>query len=191
MKVKPLKATVIGGLVFLVPVIILFVVMAKVFEVMGLLAAPFSAWIPVDSIGGVATANIVTVILILIICYAAGLIASLTVGQKLYRTLDEKLLLFFPRYAFVKGMTDSIGADAAQNTLQPVLVSFDDQSQIAFEVERSEGGLVTIYLPGAPDPWSGAVAHVTADRVKVLDTNFQAVVKSFRKAGVGSNVLLD
>ena len=104
--------------------------------------------------------------------------------------MDEKLLLLFPKYAFIKGMTESIAEDDTENKLKPVMVSFDDQVQIAFEVERKEGGLVTVYLPGAPDPWSGALAQVTEDRVQILDASFAKVIKVFKKAGVGANALL-
>ena len=60
----------------------------------------------------------------------------------------------------------------------------------AFEVERDDQGLVTLYISGSPDPWSGVVAHVTEDRVEVLDTNFNAVIQSLRKAARGASALL-
>lgn len=186
----PIKTTILGGLVFLIPCVIAIVLAAKAFAVMGQIAAPLSAWIPIDSIGGVATANIVTVLAILIVCFIAGRIATSLIGRRIYRSMDDKLLMLFPRYAFIKSMTETMNADAAKKTLKPVRVNFDDHSQIAFEVERSDTGLVTIYLPGSPDPWSGSVAHVTGDRIEALDANFNAVVQSLRKAGRGASQLL-
>jgi uncharacterized membrane protein len=188
--ITPIKTTILGGLVFLVPCIIVILLVAEAFKVMGLLAAPLSTWIPVDSIGGIATANIITVLAILIVCFLAGLVATSGVGRRIYRSMDDKLLMLFPRYAFVKSMTESMSADEVKKTLQPVRVTFDDHSQIAFEVERDEQGLVTVFLPGAPDPWSGSVAQVTNDRIEDLDTNFNAVVQSLRKAGRGASQLL-
>ena len=190
MNIRPLKTTIIGGLVFLVPLAILAVIIAKVFGVMKVLAEPLSAWIPVDSVGGVATANIVTVIFILAICYVAGLVASAAFGKKFYGKLDEKLQLLFPKYDFIKGMTGSLTENETGGNMKAVMVSFDDQVQIAFEVERKKGGLVTVYLPGAPDPWSGALAHVTDDRVQYLDASFAEVIKLFKKVGVGANAIL-
>ena len=188
--ITPIKTTILGGLVFLVPCIIVILLVAEVFKVMGVLAAPLSAWIPVDSIGGIATANIITVLAILVVCFLAGLVATSGMGRKAYRSMDDKLLMLFPRYAFIKSMTEGMNSDEVKNTLQPVRVTFDDHSQIAFEVERDEQGLVTVFLPGAPDPWSGSIAHVTNDRVENLDTNFNSVVQSLRKAGRGASQLL-
>jgi uncharacterized membrane protein len=187
---KAIKTTILGGLIFLVPLIIVIMLATKIFEVMGKLAAPFGSLIPVDSIGGIATANIITVLVILIVCFAAGLVATSAYGRKIYRSLDEKLLMLWPRYALVKSATESMSVDEVGQTLTPVRVNFDDQSQIVFEVERNDDGLVTVFLPGSPDPWSGTVAHVTADRVEVLDASFNTVVQCLRKAGRGAGDLL-
>ena len=184
-----IKTTILGGLVFLVPCIIIIVLVTKAFQVMGLLAAPLSAWIPVDSIGGIATANVITVLAILIVSFIAGLIPTSNTGRKVYRSMDDKLLMLFPRYAFIKSMTEGMSTEEVKKTLQPVRVNFDDHSQIAFEVERDEQGLVTVYLPGAPDPWSGSVVHVPDDRVEIFDANFNTVTKTLRKAGKGFSQL--
>ena len=39
--------------------------------------------------------------------------------------------------------------------MTPVLITLDDYEQMAFEVERTAGGKVVVYLPGAPNSWSG------------------------------------
>jgi uncharacterized membrane protein len=49
-----------------------------------------------------------------------------------------------------------------------VVVRFDDSWSIAFEIERVDDDRVAIFLPGAPDPWSGSMCVVTADRVALL-----------------------
>jgi uncharacterized membrane protein len=79
-------------------------------------------------------------------------------------------------------MTESIGS-SQESTLKPVLVRFDDLSQVAFEVESHEDDSVTVYLPGCPDPWSGSLVNMTKDRVERLDTDFVTVVKRLRTVG--------
>ena len=190
-KIAPIKTTIVGGLVFLVPCIIIIAIVGKAFEVMGLIAAPFSAWIPVDSIGGIATANVITVLAILIVCYLAGHVARSRSGKSMYQSLDDKMLTLFPRYSFIKSMTAGMSEDASSTALQPVRVNLDDQSQVAFEIERNEEGLVVLYIPGSPDPWSGAVIHVSAERVEPVSASFNDVVNSLRKVGRGAGSLFD
>ena len=67
------------------------------------------------------------------------------------------------------------GSEERRKTLKTVLVRLDDQSQIAFEVERLADGRVVVFLPGAPDPWSGASVLVDAARLTPIDLEtFQA-----------------
>lgn len=185
-----IRTMILGGVIFLVPFAIVLVIFGKVFGVSMRLAAPIADRIPVGEVAGVALAEILAVVIILVACFLAGLAAISAPGQRLYRKLDQLLLNLIPRYAFVKSMTDSLGGSDA-SVLQPVLVRFDDLAQIAFEVERGSGDLVTVYLPGSPDPWSGSVAHVSAERVDPVRGDFATVVKSLRSIGRGATALLE
>jgi uncharacterized membrane protein len=191
MNIKPIKATIWGGLLFLVPLTVAVVILGKLFGFMYQLATPFSEWIPLDSIGGIAIANIVTVILVLVISFVAGLVGTSVWGRQVQQSLEEKLLLIFPRYTFVKSVTGSMSAERANELMRPVKVRFDDNLQIAFEVERNEEGLVTVFLPGSPDPWSGSVVYFEAERIEPLSADFTSVIRSLRSAGRGSGALLD
>ena len=186
---KAVKTIVVGGLVFLVPFAVALLVLGKVYRVSMRVAEPLDGMIPIEAVGGVALANILAVAIILLACFLAGVVATRTWGKRLYGKIDEWLLNLIPRYGFVKSMTESIGGEL-DSTLRPVLVRFDDLSQIGFEVERGPGDLVTVYLPGSPDPWSGSVAQVTSDRVDALAVDFAAVIQSLRKIGRGSSELL-
>jgi uncharacterized membrane protein len=190
MTIKPIKATIWGGLLFLVPLTIAVLILGKLFGFMHRLAAPFSEWIPLDSIGGIAIANVVTLIMILAISFAAGVVGTSASGRRIRQFVEGKLLLIFPRYTFVMGLTSSMSADDVKEIMQPVRVDFDDCAQIAFAMEQTDGGLVTLFLPGSPDPWSGSVVYVSPERVKPLDADFSSVIRSLRSAGRGSRVLL-
>jgi uncharacterized membrane protein len=78
----------------------------------------------------------------------------------------------------------SSNEEAAESFL-PVLVRFDDNTQIAFEVERTVDNVV-VYLPGAPNPWSGSVAYFNVDRVKRLEMTMSQAVRNIQRIGRGS-----
>jgi uncharacterized membrane protein len=188
---KTVKTMILGGLIFLVPFAVVLLVISKVFSVSMRLAEPIADRIPIDAVAGIALANIISVAIILVVCFLAGIAAKSVLGRRLYGKLDELLLNLVPRYTFVKSMTASIGGGDDKSVLIPVLARFDDLAQIAFEVERGPGDLVTVYLPGSPDPWSGSVAHVTSDRITPLDKDFTSVIGSLRKVGRGTSALLE
>ena len=183
---KFIKTTIIGGLVFMVPVVIVVVIAGKALEIMMLVAKPLGNLIPVDSIGGVAVANVLALLGLSLLCFVAGLIAKSEMAMKVYRSLDSALLAI-PGYAFVRGFTDSMtSSQETAKSLLPVLVRFDDNEQIGFEVERLEQGKVVVYLPGAPDPWSGSVVYFSEDRVKRLDMTVAQAINKIRHLGRGS-----
>lgn len=181
-----IKTTILGGLIFLVPLFIVTIVLAKAHGLMVKVAKPFSSLIPLDTIGGVTLANILAILAILLCCLIAGIIAKGDAAKRLLKSIEEKLLVI-PAYAFVKGVTDSlISSEEAAKAFVPVIVKFDDNAQIAFEIERSERGNVVIYLPGSPNPWSGSVVYFEEDRVERLDMTVPEAINNIRHLGRGS-----
>jgi uncharacterized membrane protein len=191
MKKQPnrIKTTILGGLIFLIPFGLIIAVAGKVYMVMRSIALPITNAIGIDHIGAVAFIDLVTLFVTLGICYLAGLVATSDRGRRLYRSFDEKLLNIFPRYGFIKSLTHSLGGDETQAAMKPVLVHFDDQSQIAFEIDRNEQWVV-LYVPGSPDPWSGVVSYCTPDRVQLLEAELSSAVRCLKVAGRGGLSLL-
>jgi uncharacterized membrane protein len=73
--------------------------------------------------------------------------------------------------------------------MKPVLAKMDDASQLAFEVERLQDGRVVVYVPGAPDPWSGGVLVMTEDRIEPLPISMVAAVQNLRALGRGTGAI--
>jgi uncharacterized membrane protein len=183
---KFVKTTILGGVVFLVPVVILVAVLGKAYQIMMLFAAPMSDWIPLDAVGGIAVANIVALAAIVLSCFLVGLLARSEWAKGVYRALDSRMLSI-PGYAFAKGMAEGIhrGADTVRS-FTPVISRFDDSAQISFEIERTSDGQVVVYLPGAPNPWSGTVVLLDQSRVQKLDLSVPDAVRCIQSLGLGA-----
>jgi uncharacterized membrane protein len=189
---KRISGTLLGGIVFLVPVAVIVFVIGKAFAVVLRLVQPLAGVLPIESVGGVAVITVVAWVCLLAVCYGAGMLARSAIGNRVSKFLDSKMNLFFPRYAFIKSTTSSLTGEAKQSALKTVLVTLDDCSQIGFEVERSaaDNGQVAVFVPGSPDPWSGSVLCVTPERIKQLDTDFLTAVQTMRHVGSGVTSLL-
>jgi uncharacterized membrane protein len=57
-------------------------------------------------------------------------------------------------------------------------------------VERQTPGKVAVYLPGAPNPWSGSVLLTTAERVTPLPSTMLATLRTMQQLGKGANALI-
>jgi uncharacterized membrane protein len=186
-----IKTTAIGGLLFLVPLVVLAVILKKAYDIMLLVAVPLDRLIPIETIGGVALSNILAVLCIFVACFLAGLLAKSKPGKAIFNWIDAKLLLFFPGYSYLKSLTSSFTDERDEGkVLKPIIAKLDDQSQLAFEVEHADDGTVVVYVPGAPDSRSGNVVYLTPDRVEPLDITFGEVTRSLRQYGRGSVVWL-
>ena len=182
-----LKTTMVGGILFLVPIIIFIAIIGKALELSKKLAAPLSVLIPLDSIGNIAMVNLLALGIVLLICFFAGLAAKSTLARKSIGNLESRVLSKIPVYGLLKRKIDAIVQPEKAEGMEPVLARFDDSWQIAFKVERIQGGVVALYLPGAPDPWSGSVCFVTEDRIQPLELTLLPVLKTLKGLGKGSN----
>jgi len=185
-----IRTTLIGGALFLVPLVIIVVFVAKAFQLTKVVAKPVAQLIPIESIGGVALIEIVTGAMLFLACFITGMFARSSWGRGIQSRLDALLLQVFPGYAWIKGITGDVSDAEADQLFKPVLVRFDDQSQMGFEVDRNADGLVAVYLPGAPNPRSGIVSYVNAEQITPLETGFMAVATASKKLGRGSTGML-
>ena len=186
-KVGFIKATVIGGVFFLIPLAVVVVVVGKLVHVMKGVAGSLAPLLPVGTPIGALVLNLLAVLVILGFCFLAGLAAQKAHAKKIVAKLETTLLAALPGYAFVKAFGDNMRrSDEISESFVPVSVQFDDYSQLAFEIEREPNGKVALYLPSAPNPWSGTVVYVTDDRVTRLSMSLNDALKNIRMLGKGS-----
>jgi uncharacterized membrane protein len=96
--------TVIGGVLFLIPVVVLVVVIAKAIGYMMVVAQPMADWLPVDTIGGVALANIIAGVALALVCFLAGLLARHALASALVSRLESRVLVNLPGYLMIKSL---------------------------------------------------------------------------------------
>jgi uncharacterized membrane protein len=188
---KFLISTTIGGALFLVPSVFIIIVLEKAFQIMTMVANPIEKLLPIDTVLGVGMINFLAVSLILLVFIFSGLIARGKAAQSLYKNIDGVMLELIPGYAWTKTVVSSLEQSGEVNDhFKPVLVTLDDQMQVGFELERSPNNLVVVFLPGAPDVRSGAVAYVTAERVAPLESSFLTINRCMKHMGRGAVALL-
>ena len=184
------KTTAVGGLVFLLPLVLLVVIVGKAFNITRTISMPLANLISADKFAGYAVADLLAITVLLVITLLAGILARSPVFDGFYQKLDAIILQIIPGYSWVKGMTGSLSDADAEKTLIPVAVVQDDMVQIGYEVERLPDDWVAVYLPGSPDTRSGNVGFFTQDRVKPLDANFTAIAGCLKTLGRGSSEIL-
>lgn len=181
-----MKTTILGGVLFLAPLVILAIILGKAFQISILVAEPISKFITLENYIGVLAVNVMAVLLIFIFCYVAGLVAKRAVLTDRVQRLEGFLIDLMPGYAVFRTMIFNASAvNSVEMLMKPVLARFDDYDQIAFEVEKGEGYSV-LFLPSTPSAWSGSSAIVAAERITYLNMSTVQAVKFMRVFGRGS-----
>lgn len=187
---KFIKKTIIGGLLFLIPITVVVILLLKVFGFMKKIADLINKAIPIEKILGVGATNIIAILLILLICFIFGLLASNKKMLGFKDTLEKNILMKIPGYLFIKAYTKGLeDQEKGVNQLDPILVIFDDNAQLGFLIEENENGLSSVFMPGSPNPWSGSVIYVEKKRVKQLNISTNKAIKHLKQAGKNSKFI--
>jgi len=183
-----IKSTIIGGIFFLIPLTAVVLIADKLVELMRGVADRLPHLISLKTPIGTVLLILIALLVILGVCFLAGVIAQGPYFKKFRDSMDATLSALIPSFSFIKAFGDNIQAsEQYAEGFIPVRVDFDDYSQIAFEIERDpDGGKVALYLPGAPSPWSGTVAYVAPERVQRLSMSLREALTNIRRLGSGS-----
>lgn len=184
------KTTVVGGIVFLVPLILLVLVMRHAMTFAGKIAGPVAALFPEHRIAGVAVATIIAALVLLLLSFLAGLFARTHRGRSLARWLEDSLLGNLPQYRMVKTMAEGLAQIEDAHSLRPALVSIEGGWQLGYLLEDVGSGWVAVFLPQAPTPMSGNVMYLPTGRVRALDMPIGEAMLLIKRLGVGSARLL-
>jgi uncharacterized membrane protein len=187
--VKFIMTTVIGGLVFLVPLMFLVFILGKAIGFMMIIAKPLADWLPVDTVGGVALANLIAILAVIVVSFVAGLIARHTMAGGFVKTLESKVLMNIPGYTMIKGIKS--GFDATETDgMKPISLKLGSAERIALEIEKLPDGRSMVYIPSSPSPWSGITQILPADQITYVDVPVTKILELTEKFGHGVDAIL-
>ncbi|MDG1806490.1 MAG: hypothetical protein P8J91_10115 [Pirellulaceae bacterium] len=186
-----LKTTAIGGLFFLLPLIVLGALIGQLVPVIRMVTNLLSEQFPSFTASNAAFLIGVAIAIIISACFVAGVLARRSVGKRISSLFEKNISMLFPRYTIIKEqMRGSIGGASQKPNMKPVFVQLQDHRRIGFEIERINEQLVAVYLPGAPDAWAGNLIYVEPSQIERVDAEFWDTVLVFGELGRGSKTLL-
>ena len=87
-------------------------------------------------------------------------------------------------------MGDHTGDLKNKEDLKIVLAQTDSGWQMAFLIEAISEEVFAVFIPNAPDLFSGAVVYAEKDKIKFIDISRKDAIQSIRRMGVGSALVL-
>ncbi len=184
------KTTIIGGLLFLVPALILILVIKHAIELTAKVLVPIEKLLPLKSLAGVAVAHMLAVLIILGVCFAAGIAARTRLGARISTAFERAIARKIPGFGLIRSATGEVANIQSQSDICVALARIEDAWVLSFIVEKLDNGLLVVFVPSAPTPFAGSVYYLTEDRVKRLDAPVLTAMKVITRLGVGSKELL-
>jgi len=177
------RSTLTGGVLFLLPAVLIYILIDKGFTILMQLSEPISDRMP-DLILGLDGSKIVTILILLLVCFAAGLLFRSKKVKNSIAKLEEKVLVFIPGYILIKSITaDAIG-EKLDEKLTPILIQDGETWNLGFLVEEGKGRC-TVFVPDAPNHDAGEVKIVPGHCVQKLDIPANKFTKCINTYGKG------
>jgi uncharacterized membrane protein len=187
-----LRDMLIDGLLLAVPLIVLGYILFRTVEVIARLSSPIAKRLPDFKWWGVAMADIVAVIILVLLLLGLGAFAISPIGRKANAWLERVVLSKIPGFLIFKSMAAGFSNDGRDAGLVPALVTFDDNTVLGFVVESgvTDEELLTVFVPSAPTPAAGTVFLMPRERVRILDVSVARAMGTVTRLGLGLKELL-
>jgi len=184
-----LKTTMVGGVLFLLPLAVVLMVLGYALGLASKVAQPISDRFDLQQWGDFAGVGLITVLSALVlvfVSFAAGIVARTYLGERITRWFESSLLGRLPQYQMLKSMAEGLAQFENARGIKPALISIEGGWQIGYLLESLENGWLSVFLPQAPTPMSGNIMYLPADRVRPLSITMVEAMSIIKRIGVGS-----
>ncbi len=181
MKAWPfIRTTLFGGLFLLVPVAVIGLIAVRIMA----FTRPITARIA-EALHVTHGVRLLEVVLLLLLCFLAGLLMRSSKVGSLRNWLEEHILFLLPGYEYIRmRMNETLLQEEDARTFA-ILVRLDDSWSPARLIEKGDDGTSVVFIPDTPQGNSGAVMVVETERVQHLDVPYARLVESVRNYGRG------
>jgi len=191
------KTTILGGVIVILPAIILILAFKWLFGVVGGAIAPLTnlvvTTLPTPEEYNPLIATVIVIWVIVIACFFFGLFVRTKLGQMIYSAFESSLLSKAPGYKMIKETVNQLLGKKASPFSSVALVNIygNDTLMTAFITDRHANGMITVFVPTGPNPTSGFIYHVKKEFVHPVAVSVEDTMRSVISCGAGSDKLIE
>jgi len=194
-----IKASLFGGLVVILPIAILAFFFKWLFKTVTDLIQPLTTYAsgiyPVPEF----VADMIVISIILVTCFAVGVIVRTKLGNWLHKMFDASLQQIAPGYRMIKEVVVQIFGKTESSPFANGMVArvrlFGEHCPTevtALITDHHVDGTYTIFMPTGPNPTSGNIYHVLASQVTLYpDVKLDSAMRTVIACGAGSGELFN
>lgn len=186
-----IKTTVAGGVVFILPLILILILIEKALHLLHNATAKVLPVFADYSVAGVTLLSVIALFALILICFLAGLIARTTLASGLIKAIEDKVLGKLPGYQLLKDATARMAGIENIEGAQVGLICEDDGWLFCLVLESEVEGWISVYVPdaGPSGPAGGDLRMLPAGMVRTTSLEWLPVLACLRRGGRGALAL--
>ncbi|MCP4406490.1 MAG: DUF502 domain-containing protein [Gammaproteobacteria bacterium] len=180
------KTNIIYGLIFLVPLAVIILAMAKIVEFLRGIAEPLGY--QGIFIGAIVAA--VTLAFFLGFCFVVGAFVRTRIGAWSFDKLESMILQQIPGYEIVGNVLKGFTKNQEAYSAVTVQLHGPGTAVFGFVMEKHENGRLTVFLPSSPALTVGSIIVVESSLVTFLEAGAKDLANCISQWGIGSSKVL-
>lgn len=184
-----IKLTIVGGALLLIPLFVLVAVIVKAGSLVKRIVTPIAHRLPFQ-IPGIAKETLLAILVLLLLCFLAGIFMHTGIAQRFKKLLEEDILVHIPGYSYLQALSTDKLTNSHSSTWKPATVQIDGNEVICFVIDETEH-YCSIFFPSAPIPSSGTICAREKQDVRYLPISVSEAIAILRQLGKGSAAALE
>jgi uncharacterized membrane protein len=176
-----------GIILFLLPVILLIFIVEKAIAIIQKMILPIKSVLPDQRILGIGLLTIISVALLVLICFLAGVLAERKRVKLFVNFIENNILTMIPGYSMMKSrVNEAIGSN--DDEWKVVMMGADGEWKLGIAVEFHVNGYCTVFFPEPPDAKAGEMILVHGSKLEKLDipvSRLITIIKTYGHGGAG------
>ncbi len=187
-----IKTTILGGVVVMLPIVIMIFVVKWLFGYVSSVIAPFTNAVITSIRMPEIIGDVVVILLILLACFVVGVFVKTRVGVWIIGGLEDALFKRAPGYSMIKeAVSQLLGREKSPfSTVALVQLFGSDTLVSAFVTDSHPDGSHTVFVPTGPNPTSGMIYHVEGQYVHKVEVPVEETMRTIISCGAGSTRLI-
>jgi len=179
----------IGGLIVLLPIIVIFQISQWFFSIFEEGSRPLTQYL----VSAFSISETMAVMFSLLCVFTAfsiiGMIVRTQIGSGLYQFFERIILFKIPGYKTIKEITDQISGKQKGLFRKVALISVGNTgvSATGFVVDEIDDSHSPVFILCGPNPTTGFILHIKNDDIKIIDISVETAMKTVISCGSGSS----
>jgi uncharacterized membrane protein len=184
---------IVGGLIVILPLGILFMVLQFILGIAATLLQPLTGLMGFAADDRGLRVGLIASIILLALLFFIGISVSSSKGKRNFMLIEENVFHKIPFYGTLRNTIKAFVEREKTPFSDVVLIDCYGTGALMTGLVTDEhpSGLITVFVPTAPNPANGCVYHVPKHLVTYLDCTIEQAMHTVVTVGVGSSDLYD